>query len=198
MSPAHCHCATPHELVGDERLERPRRVRTAGSEPAGSTISPSRRLVFLERVGIEPTTQCLRGIVAWPWYMPSHDVWPGVRRSHPRLDGFNVALQLSQLTPDVGGTARDRTWAGFHPRRVSTAMPYRSATVPLASPVGIEPTSRVLESLSSPRLGLVIKMNGPGGKIRTSEARCAPRLQRGPFTGLGHTGMASVVRLERT
>jgi hypothetical protein len=37
----------------------------------------------------------------------------------------------------------------------------------------------------------------PGGKIRTSEARCALRLQRSPFTGLGHTGMVRSARIER-
>lgn len=39
----------------------------------------------LERVGIEPTAQCLQNTVAWPWYMPSHGT-PGRNRTAARPD----------------------------------------------------------------------------------------------------------------
>lgn len=188
-------------------------VMTAGSEAAGSTNSPSRRWIgsFLERVGIEPTTQCLRGIVAWPWYMPSHSAWPGVRRSHPRLDGFNVALQLSQLTPD--GVLAERpgiepgrplpfcalgSWGerrGSNPcLRLHMPRSFHWTTNAMASPVGIEPTSRVLESLSSPRLGLVV---GPLGANRTRTLVGGSFLDCWVYR-FPHERMASTVRLERT
>lgn len=122
-------------------------VLPAGVQPAKSSVESAVPLApgdgrLVRAAGIEPNTSCLEDRHAAHYAAPARKEPPQWARKAPlQRSASATRLQYPIDRDGDGGEYRDRTCASRRTRRVSTALPYRSANSPIqmARSTGLEP-----------------------------------------------------------